>query len=219
MRLTYQLHIETFGEIVSKETISLTTSLRGEDSMNFKSRIGIVVGTAMMMAVGMSAGQFAAAAELRGPSGNLDLRLNGYEVVTPENSTTSTRLSIDGIGQVIARHQGQSQRRRELHRGRPNGSGTGSLRRDRQRSDHAACGRVWLGRRRIHDQPEPLRRPAPMPTASRRPPHAVQPLAAAQRQLVKDLDAGQYHCIVTGMTAGHGRNVGDQRRIDGRRTR
>ena len=60
----------------------------------------------MMMAVGMSAGRFAAAAELPVPSGNLNLRLNGYEVVTPESSTTSTRLSIDGIGQVIADTKG-----------------------------------------------------------------------------------------------------------------
>ncbi len=103
--------------------------------MNFKSRIGIVAGTAMLLAVGMSAGQFASAAEPRSPSGNLDLRLNGYEVVTPQSSTTPSRLSIDGIGQLIG------------------DTTAGGLHRNRQRSDHSTRGSVWLGRRPVHHQP------------------------------------------------------------------
>jgi hypothetical protein len=121
--------------------------------MNFKSRIGIVAAIAMMMAMGMSAERFAAAADVPVPSGNLNLRLDGYEVVTPESSTPA-RLSIDEIGQIIADTKGNLSGAETVNAVdatacRPKRSVTNG-----QRIDHAAYGRVWLGRRRIRDQPQ-----------------------------------------------------------------
>ena len=176
--------------------------------MNFKSRIGksrigMMAATAMMVAVGMSAGRFAAAADLPVPSGNLNLRLNGYEVVTSESSTTPARLSIDAIGQVIADTKGNlsgaetfnavdaTVPAEEVCKGTVSGTitpptgGFGSG--DGEFSLSLSFAPTSTGAYCI---------PATTTMQCNR--------SLLHKVLVDDLDAGQYHCIVTGMTAGTG---------------
>jgi len=171
--------------------------------MNFKSRIGIVAGTAMMMAVGMSAGQFAAAAELRGPSGNLDLRLNGYEVVTPQNSTTSTRLSIDGIGQLIGDTTGNLSGAESFTAVDPtiptqevcDGTVSGAIT-PPAGGFGSGDGQFTISLAFTPTTTDAYCIPATTSLLCNR--------SLLHVQLAKDLDAGQYHCIVTGMTSGTG---------------
>jgi hypothetical protein len=176
--------------------------------MNFKSRIGksrigMVAATAMVLAVGMGAGRFAAAAGLPVPSGNLNLRLNGYEVVTSESSTTPARLNIDAIGQVIADTKGNlsgaetfnavdpTVPAEEVCKGTVSGTitpptgGFGSG--DGEFSLSLSFAPTSTGAYCI---------PATTTMQCNR--------SLLHKVLVDDLDAGQYHCIVTGMTVGTG---------------
>jgi hypothetical protein len=171
--------------------------------MNFKSRIGMIAAAVMMMAVGIGAGSFAAAADLPFPSGNLNLRLDGYEVVTPESSTTPARLSIDAIGQVIADTKGNLSGAETINAVDStvpaeevcNGTVSGTI---TPPSGGFASGdgefTISLSF-------------APTSTGA----YCISATTTMQcnrsllhKLLVDDLDAGQYHCIVTGMTAGVG---------------
>jgi len=67
--------------------------------MNKRIRKGMIGALALAMAAG--AGPFAFAKGAKGPSGNMNFRLNGYEVIS------SKQVSILAIGQVIANAEGQ----------------------------------------------------------------------------------------------------------------
>jgi hypothetical protein len=173
--------------------------------MNFKSRIGIVAGIAMIVALGMSAGQFASAAELRGPSGNLDLRLDGYEVVTPQSSTTPSRLSIDGIGQLIGDTTGNLSGSESFTAVDPavpaqevcDGTVSGAIT-PPAGGFGSGDGQFTISLAFAPTSADAYCIPATTNLLCNR--------SLLHVLLAKDLDAGQYHCIVTGMTAGTGAN-------------
>jgi hypothetical protein len=71
--------------------------------MKLVRRSGLVVaGLGLALMGGATSRTFAAAAT---PSGNMNLRLRGYAVITP-TSASPAQVDIDGIGQVIADSSG-----------------------------------------------------------------------------------------------------------------
>ncbi len=171
--------------------------------MNFKSQIRIMAGTAIVVAMGMGLGQFAAAADLPVPSGNLNLRLNGYELVTPESSTTPVRLSIDAIGQVIADAKGNLSGAETFNAVDPtvpagevcNGTVNGTIT-PPSGSFGSGAGEFAVSLSFAPTSTGAYCIPATTTLQCNR--------SLLHKLLVDDLDAGQYHCIVTGMTAGTG---------------
>jgi len=65
--------------------------------MKFSKGIGVVAGLALAAAV--ASGGIASAANKR-PSGNLNLQITGYEVLTPSGGSAG-QYTLNGIGQVI----------------------------------------------------------------------------------------------------------------------
>ena len=170
--------------------------------MNLRNRIGIAAGAAMLIAVGMSAGRAVAADSLPIPSGKFNLRLNGYEVVTPESSSAA-KLSIDAIGQVIGDTGGNLSGAETFNAVDPtapaeevcNGTVTGTI---TPPSGGFGSGDGEFGVSLTF---------APTSAGS----YCIPATTTMQcnrtllhKLLADDLDAGQYHCIVTGMTAGGG---------------
>jgi hypothetical protein len=170
--------------------------------MNLKRRIVMVTATAMMLAVARGAARFAAAADLPVPSGNLNLRLNGYEVVTPESST-STRLSIDAIGQVIADTKGNlsgAETFNAVDATGPaaqlcNGTVSGTIT-PPAGSFGSGDGEFAISLSFTPSSAGAYCIPATTTMQCNR--------SLLHKLLVNDLNAGEYHCIVTGMTAGTG---------------
>lgn len=171
--------------------------------MNLKKQIGIMAGTAMMIVISMSAPRFAAAAELPVPSGNLNLRLDGYEVVTPEGSTTPARLSIDAIGQVIADTHGNlsgAETFNAVDATMPaaevcNGTVSGTIT-PPTGGFGSGDGEFAISLSFAPTNTNAYCIPATTTMQCNR--------SLLHKLLVDDLDAGQYHCIVTGMIAGTG---------------
>jgi len=62
-----------------------------------KGTIAIAMGAVMILAIGTGR----AIATKAVPSGNLNLRVTGSELLTPGGDSSAVRLAIDGIGQVI----------------------------------------------------------------------------------------------------------------------
>jgi hypothetical protein len=171
--------------------------------MNLKKQIAIMAGTAMMIVISMSAPRFAVAAELPVPSGNLNLRLDGYEVVTPEGSTTPARLSIDAIGQVIADTHGNlsgAETFNAVDATMPaaevcNGMVTGTIT-PPAGGFGSGDGEFAISLSFAPTNTNAYCIPATTTMQCNR--------SLLHKLLVDDLDAGQYHCIVTGMIAGTG---------------
>jgi hypothetical protein len=156
----------------------------------------------MLIAVGMSARRSAAADSLPVPSGDFNLRLDGYEVVTPEGSAAA-RVSIDAIGQVIGDTGGNL-----------NGAETFNAVDATVPAEEVCNGTVTgtttppAGGFGSGDGEFKVSLTfAPTSAGS----YCIPATTTMQcnrtllhKRLADDLDAGQYHCIVTGMTAGGG---------------
>lgn len=163
--------------------------------MSKKSFVGMMGAAAMLAVVG--AGPFAFA---KGPSGNMNLRLNGYETVTG-----SGQVSILAIGQVISDTGG-------IFSGSAVITAT-----DPSTPETDACavsitdGKI-IAPTASFSQPDGLftisltfgttsagtfcgdNNGATVSLACNR--------TLVHKNLVEDLDAGQYHCVVTGITGG-----------------
>jgi hypothetical protein len=170
--------------------------------MNLRNRIGIAAGAAMLIVVGIGAKRSAAADSLPIPPGKFNLRLNGYEVVTPEGSSAA-RLSIDAIGQVIGDAGGNLNGAETFNAVDPtvpaeevcNGTVTGTI--------TPPSGGFGSG----DGEFKVSLTFAPTSAGS----YCIPATTTMQcnrtllhKLLADDLGAGQYHCIVTGMTAGGG---------------
>ena len=170
--------------------------------MNLRNRIGIAAGAAMLMAVGMSAGRAAAADSLPIASGKFNLRLNGYEVVTPESSSAA-RLSIDAIGQVTGDAGGNLNGAETFNAVDPtvpaeevcNGTITGTIT-PPSGGFGSGDGEFKVSLTFAPGSAGSYCIPATTTMQCNR--------TLLHKLLADDLDAGQYHCIVTGMTAGGG---------------
>jgi hypothetical protein len=164
--------------------------------MNKRIRTGIIGAAALAMATG--AGPFAFA---KGPSGNMNLRLNGSEVITV--ATVATQVNFLGIGQVISTTGGAF------------GGGVTFTASDTAETD-VCTGTITTGDGQITAPVGAFASGTGLFTISV--PMTVSestPLCAANdsttfalacnrtlvhKNLVSDLDAGQYHCVVTGIT-------------------
>jgi hypothetical protein len=167
--------------------------------MNKRIRVGIIGAAALAMATG--AGPFAFAKGGNGPSGNMNLRLNGTE------SVGGDQVSFLGIGQVISNS---------------GGSFSGSITftaADATESDTCtgaiaqAAGQISAPKGAFSQTDGlftislPLSSVAAVTTADTfctANNNATMSLSCnrtlAHKNLVNDLDAGQYHCVVTGIS-------------------
>lgn len=68
--------------------------------MRMKFSRGISVASGLALVLAGSSAAFAKSASAPGPSGNLNLRIDGYEVFTPTGETAG-QYTINGLGQLI----------------------------------------------------------------------------------------------------------------------
>ena len=167
--------------------------------MKPKRGITIVAAAAMIVAAASVSPAAAKKTPPPAPSGNLNLRIEGYEVVT--NSTDPSRVSIEGIGQLLSDTAGSLSGVETFTAVDPtgsssetvcNGSVTGQI---TAPSGGFASGSGQFG-----------------VTLSYVPASGAGAICVAttatmlcNRTLghpiyVNDLDAGEYHCLVTGLT-------------------
>ncbi|HUN59208.1 MAG TPA: hypothetical protein VMU41_13930 [Candidatus Binataceae bacterium] len=165
---------------------------------------GISVASALALAIGGSGAAFAKSASV--PSGNLNLRIDGYEVYTPTGETAG-QYTINGLGQVIGDSTGTltgtlsytqvdaATATEDLCNdtvagtitaptgsfGLTNGSFTASLALTSPEANPAGCGGATMdllcNRTLLH------------------------------HNFVDDLDAGTYHCVATSVTPAGGSAV------------
>ncbi|HLW72398.1 MAG TPA: hypothetical protein VKS22_17475 [Candidatus Binataceae bacterium] len=156
----------------------------------------------MVMAAG--AGSHALAA----PSGNMNLRTEGYELITPSGGATE-RIDVDAIGQVIADTSGNftgAESFTGVNSALPPGSEVEDVCSGTLAGTITAPAGAFAS-----DSGEftltSTYTPSSTSTGVSCIPSTVSMLC--NRTLVvkknaNDLDAGQYHCLVTGVTAGSG---------------
>jgi len=155
--------------------------------------------------------RFAAAAGL--PTGNLNLRLDGYEVITPEGSAPA-RVSIDAIGQVIADTAGNFSGAETVSAVDPaapaqavcNGSVRGTI---TPRSGAFGSGNGDFSISLTFTPASASTYCIPATTAMQ------CNRTLLHRLLADDPNAGEYHCIVTAMSAGAGAATIDGASMDG----
>ena len=165
-------------------------------------RSGLVVaGLGLALMGGATSRTFAAAAT---PSGNMNLRLGGYAVITP-TSGSPAQVDIDGIGQVIADSTGgfsgaltytavsATLATEDVCTGTVAGTITAPSGAFASGSGEFTIGLTFT--------------PSSSSTGTDCIPSTATLLcnrALAHMSLVDDLDAGEYQCVATGVTAGTG---------------
>jgi hypothetical protein len=167
--------------------------------MSTKSRMVIITGAAMLLAAASVSPAAAKKAPPPLPSGNLNLRLEGYEIVT--GNSGATRISIDGIGQLLSDTAGTLNGIETFTAVDPTGASSESL------CSGSITGQITAptggfasgnGEFTATLNYAPSSTPGALCVATTATLLCNRTLA--HPIYVDDLDAGEYHCIVTSLT-------------------